>query len=243
MPLSSGRNLTRGKRRAGCYPGQATEVREEVARLAASVGHDQRPAYYDETIGGPVYLAGLPGAKKLPSIQAADPCTAAADHWRSAEAIGTLSAFEDHLTRFPTCTFAHLAKARIESLKTKVAVGIHLSPEQDVCRFDGLWRVTLVCPSKPATGASAALPGWSFQFGATIKDGIFRGQRGVEGKPGGADGTTKIFVKGLSRETKSDPFRRPTGTEVHYMIAGKLEGSQGRGNRVDRDCDVTFAKN
>jgi len=228
----------------------ATEVREEVARLAGSVGHDQGPAYYDETIGGPVYLAGLPGAERLPGIQAADPCTTAADHWRSAEAIGTLAAFEDHLTRFPTCTFAHLAKARIESLKAKVAVGTHLSPEQDVRRFDGLWRVTLICPSKPATGLLAALPGWSFQFGATIKDGIFRGQRGVEGRPGGevfdgtidADGTTKIFVKGLSRETKYDPFRRPTGTEFYYMIAGKLEGSQGRGNRVDRDCDVTFAK-
>jgi TPR repeat protein len=38
----------------------AVEVREEVARVAASVHHNQRPAYYDETIGGRVYLAGLP---------------------------------------------------------------------------------------------------------------------------------------------------------------------------------------
>jgi hypothetical protein len=37
-------------------------VREEVARLAGTVGHDQRPAYYDETIGGRIYLAGTTSA-------------------------------------------------------------------------------------------------------------------------------------------------------------------------------------
>ena len=40
----------------------AFEVREEVARLARTVGHKQRPASYDETIGGRVYLAGAPPA-------------------------------------------------------------------------------------------------------------------------------------------------------------------------------------
>jgi formylglycine-generating enzyme required for sulfatase activity len=37
----------------------AFDVREEVARIAKQAGYDQRPAYYDETIGGRVYLAGL----------------------------------------------------------------------------------------------------------------------------------------------------------------------------------------
>jgi formylglycine-generating enzyme required for sulfatase activity len=52
----------------------------------------------------------------------ADPCSAAGDHWRSAEAIGTLAALEDHLARFPNCVFAGLARARIEELKKKLAV-------------------------------------------------------------------------------------------------------------------------
>jgi hypothetical protein len=86
--------------------------------------------------------------------------------------------------------------------------------------------------------------------GATVKDGIFRGHRGIEGKPGGQvfdgtidpDGTTRIFAKGLSGDTKSDPFHRPTGTEFRYTIAGKLEGSHGKASRVDRDCDVSFVK-
>src|SRR5262249_3893280 len=151
------------------------------------------------------------------------------EHWRSAEAIGNLAAFEDHLARFPNCTFAALAKARIENLRSKTAaVGTPRLPEPDVRRFDGLWTVTLVCPNNPA----AHLPGWTFQFGATVKDGTFRGQRGIEGKPGAQifygtvdpDGTTRIFAKGLSGNTKSDPFHRPTGTEFHYTIAGKFEG-------------------
>ena len=37
-------------------------------------------------------------------------------HWKSTEAIDTVDAYQDHLTRFPHCTFARLAKARIEGL-------------------------------------------------------------------------------------------------------------------------------
>jgi hypothetical protein len=36
----------------------AFDVREEVARIAKQASYDQRPAYYDETIGGRVYLNG-----------------------------------------------------------------------------------------------------------------------------------------------------------------------------------------
>jgi hypothetical protein len=38
-------------------PALAREVREEVTRLARSVSHDQRPAYYDETSGDRIFLA------------------------------------------------------------------------------------------------------------------------------------------------------------------------------------------
>jgi uncharacterized caspase-like protein len=41
----------------------AIGVREEVARIAQTAGHPQRPAYYDETVGGQIYLAGLPPGK------------------------------------------------------------------------------------------------------------------------------------------------------------------------------------
>lgn len=38
------------------------DMREDVARLAASIGHQQYPAYYDQTRGGRLYLAGRPAA-------------------------------------------------------------------------------------------------------------------------------------------------------------------------------------
>jgi hypothetical protein len=44
-------------------PALAREVREEVTRLARTVNHAQRPAYYDETSGDRIFLAALaPGA-------------------------------------------------------------------------------------------------------------------------------------------------------------------------------------
>jgi hypothetical protein len=51
------------------------------------------------------------------TVPAAPPCAAAADHWKSAEAIGTAAAFEDHLARFGNCPFAGLARARIDLRK------------------------------------------------------------------------------------------------------------------------------
>jgi formylglycine-generating enzyme required for sulfatase activity len=75
-------------------PGLALEVRKEVTRLARSVNHAQRPAYYDETSGDRIFLAaarpsGLPPASTTPAssqqvavvappvtpaMPAADPC-------------------------------------------------------------------------------------------------------------------------------------------------------------------------
>jgi hypothetical protein len=64
----------------------AIDVREEVAKLASTVGHEQRPAYYDETIGGRVYLAGLPQSnpssaagqvQTIPPVAALTPATGA----------------------------------------------------------------------------------------------------------------------------------------------------------------------
>jgi formylglycine-generating enzyme required for sulfatase activity len=43
-------------------PALAVEVRDEVTRLALTVKHDQRPAYYDGTSGGRIFLAGPPPA-------------------------------------------------------------------------------------------------------------------------------------------------------------------------------------
>ncbi len=55
----------------------AINVREEVARIAQTASHPQRPSYYDETVGGQVYLAGLPAAHPDSGGAAAPPLPAA----------------------------------------------------------------------------------------------------------------------------------------------------------------------
>lgn len=61
----------------------------------------------------------IAGANASPSsaARAANDCTRAETHWKSAEEIRTLAAYEDHLARFLGCEFATLAAARIQALK------------------------------------------------------------------------------------------------------------------------------
>ena len=118
------RTLVRSLQKPGLHLGDlAFEVREEVARLARTIGHDQRPASYDETLGGRIYLAGRPAAEPPgnvpaggPFVPVPDPCQTAESHWRATEASGTARAYRDHLGLFPQCGFAKLAAAKFEDL-------------------------------------------------------------------------------------------------------------------------------
>ena len=94
-------------------------VRDEVMKNTAS---RQRPFIYGSLGGSTVAIVDAaappqPEARvAAPPPPTSDPCSAAEAHWRSAEAIGTKAAFDDHLNRFPTCIFAGLAAARITAL-------------------------------------------------------------------------------------------------------------------------------
>ena len=61
--------------------------------------------------------AATPPAVAAPAPPPAADCSLAETHWKSAESIGTLAAYSDHLARFPNCVFSTLAAARIEALK------------------------------------------------------------------------------------------------------------------------------
>ena len=49
---------------------------------------------------------------------APDACVGAEAHWKSAESIGTIDAFEDHLAHFGNCAFASLAIKRINTIRS-----------------------------------------------------------------------------------------------------------------------------
>lgn len=206
-------------------------------RVSASVYEDTKGSQVPElslSFFGEFYLNGKVEIGALPGVPV-DPCAAAADHWRSAEAVGTVNAFEDHIVRFPTCAFAGLAKSRIAALSKP---GAPVPPSNP---FDGIWIVREICEKKA--------PSWqagTYQFAGRIKDRIFHYQYGEEGKPGSAtydgkieaDGTSEILVKGLTGDAAYDPFHRVPGTEFHFKMVIKLEGSRGAGVRSDspRPC-------
>lgn len=92
---------------------------------------------------GKYYLNGKPAV-----AGAGDPCAAAADHWHSTEAIGTVAAYEDHIARFPSCSFASLARDRIASLRVA-----SLSPASPLPAVSAAPATT--APAQPAAGNAA----------------------------------------------------------------------------------------
>jgi Caspase domain len=194
---------------------------------------------------GEFYLNGkneTPAAITLASPPV-DPCAGAAEHWRNADAIGTLAAYKDHLLRFPSCTFAGQAQSQIATLSKSDAVAPASNP------FDGTWVINELCEKR-----APIWPADSFQFAGKIKDGVFSYQYGEEGTPHsgvydgkiGPDGTAEINVKGLTGSAANDPLHRSEGTPYHFKIAVKLDGLAGKGAgvRVDtpRPCHSEWSR-
>jgi hypothetical protein len=100
-------------------PMLAREVREEVTRLARSVNHDQRPAYYDETSGDRIFLAGRDVEEtidKSPQIQCGANAKTAAGSLRPPSRGWVLF----HLTKDEASRGIQVTQARN---------GMHISPD------------------------------------------------------------------------------------------------------------------
>jgi hypothetical protein len=191
---------------------------------------------------GEFYLNGKPEKPAATNSAAlpADACADAAEHWRSVEAVGTIDAYKDHVLRFPNCTFASLAKSRIEELSKAAEAA------KQRTAFDGTWIVREICESKPPIW-----PAGTIQYALKVKDGVLHNSFGEEGKPGSVifdgkmepNGSANIAVSGLTQPA-NDPVHRPPGTPFHYRIALELKESSGAGVRVDspRPCRFELTK-
>jgi uncharacterized caspase-like protein/cyclophilin family peptidyl-prolyl cis-trans isomerase len=87
-----------------------------------ATGGSQQPWVSSSPIDGNFYFSGAPAnaIAAAPLASAPDTCVPAQAHWASADSIGTIAAYQDHLRQFSKCAFAGLARARIDE-KTKVA--------------------------------------------------------------------------------------------------------------------------
>jgi cell division septation protein DedD len=99
----------------------AFEVREQVSRIAQNAGYDQWPAYYDGTVGGRVYLAGLP-----PAGPAADEVA-----WIILKDTGNAEQLRRFIAQYPASPRRREAEQRINALEqTNVAVTLPTRPAE-----------------------------------------------------------------------------------------------------------------
>src|SRR5262249_43575739 len=98
----------------------AKRLRGEVEALAATVHHEQRPAFYHE-LSGDLFL--VPKPQGSPGIAAGPPASEAAVAWSGAKDSSSPAVLEFYIKRFPGTIYAGMAQARLDELKrTQVAV-------------------------------------------------------------------------------------------------------------------------
>lgn len=196
-------------------------------------------------LNGPVSITVDPPAQPDPS----NPCSGVEAHWKAADAIGTITAFEDHIARFPTCAFSNLAKARIDGLRQKAALAspasVPTSPKTGTGKFDGEWDVVIACSQSGDAGAYATF------MTATVNDSIFHAEILTRGTPDwlaidgkiGTDGNATLLAKGLTGNHPATNFHTKPGIPYAFTVIAHFDSSSGTGKRKElRPCNLNFAK-
>jgi phosphate transport system substrate-binding protein len=111
----------------------AKATQGEVRELAAKVGHDQFPDYFDRTTDKPVLKEGPIEAESPPSQRSAE-----IEFWDSIKDSRSTSDFEAYLEKFPDGTFAPLARTRLAALHPEPADTA--KPEPAILPDEAAWR-------------------------------------------------------------------------------------------------------
>jgi hypothetical protein len=236
------------------------EDKEDVATVFHRIG----AGVYQTTSGsqvpelsisffGEFYLNGKPLLSALQAPPApVDPCLAANEQWKHAQAVGGIAALREHVARFPNCPPLGLAKSKVVALAAPVAglpvAGLPIAgqpmaglPSNDARRFDGVWLGTRVCPSTGDVTLQARL-----QFVGQVKDGVLHGQYGEVGTPDSEtfDGTITpggfalISAKVIKDAADGTP---PSGTTGYVATANFLDTAE-TGVNTDPICRFNFTK-
>lgn len=230
-------------------PQEIGEVFRDISSdVYDSSGKTQLPELSLSIIGkfylnGPVSVTVAPAAPQ--AAPRADPCAAAEAHWKAADGIGTLGAYEDHLTRFPNCIFATLAKARIEGLKQRVALAPASGNARTAKDFDGNWDVTLNCPP---TGKAQ---GFTRALSATVANGVFHADAQSQGAVNRleidgqipADGKTTLSARGTTGASTYTLNNLAPGSPYAFTVDAQFDRTRGTGKRNEaRACGLVFVK-
>ena len=234
------------------------EEREEIGSIFRQVSEDVYEATRQKqlpelslSIIGKFYLNGPVSISIAPQSQpgAVDLCVTAKSHWKAADNIGTITAYEDHIARFSSCAFSNLARTRIDALKQRAAAIVpapSLAPKTTRGGYDGDWNVIVFCP--PSGGGRKS---YSKVLVGVISNGSFRAEGGSAGTPGwllmdgkiNPDGTATLVAKGLTASPKATLNNLKAGSPFGYTVTAKFDERSGTGNRNEnRPCTVTFTK-
>ena len=112
-------------------------VRAEVVQLARSVGHEQVPALYDQSIGEFFFRPGAgPQVAVAPSSStnspAVDPALLDLSFWDSIKTSTNRADFEEYLRQFPAGRFAGLARNRLQGPPVPAASVTPVTPPAPV---------------------------------------------------------------------------------------------------------------
>jgi hypothetical protein len=111
--------------------------------------------------------------------------------------------------------------------------------------FDGFWITKIICEKQ------GDVSGWSTTFIGRVKNSVYHGQFGEEGKPGWntydgtveRDGSVEIIANGLTGESRVTLGHIPPGSKFSWPAAGRLGESRGSALRVSgRICHMDFVK-
>jgi formylglycine-generating enzyme required for sulfatase activity len=135
-------------------------VREEVARLAASVGREQVPAAYDQVIGK-FYFRGSGSTKKPPVEEPVATPGPDGDEqiWQEARRLETVEGYEAYLEAYPKGKYASMARAAKRKLESAAKVEVPPVAREEYPPGK-VFRDCGDCPEM------VVIPGGSFEMGS-----------------------------------------------------------------------------
>lgn len=135
------------------------QTRSIVKQKAKTVGHDQDPAYYDQSDGdfyfvsAPTQVAMAPGGATTTVVQTVDPKAVELSFWDSIKDSKQPDDFRDYLAKYPNGQFAGLANRRIAALSQSPAAN------QSVTRgSDAPASAPTYAPPPPPVAVAAPAP-------------------------------------------------------------------------------------
>jgi hypothetical protein len=112
--------------------------------------------------------------------------------------------------------------------------------------YDGEWSVLQVCDT-----TQEGARGFTWRYGATVKNGYFVGQYRNEGQSPSmslkgtinADGSASLSARGISGDADHNMKFAPAQTPISFEVRARFTATAGTGERLgSRVCKFSFNK-